>query len=413
MKIIVAHPAQQHSYRLATALKKQGYLFKYITTVYYKKGTLTRFTSRLLKGSFKKKAEMRCCNGFEDSDVIQFCECEGLIKLLCLYFKPLKKHYMFFKYNTADRFARKVAKYAIRNKADVVVTYDDSSPLLFEILKQKAPNITRVLDVSAANRQYMRCIYDEDTHYAPKFANRLKRECSIVWDDEKIERNSRELKNTDFFLVPSDFVAESLEFSGIKKEQILYCPYGVDISLFGCKEYSNNNEPLRFVYVGGIKELKGIYYLLEAFKQIDKRDAKLVIVGNCDKNDDVEPYLDYVEFTGYVPHSKVPSILKESDVFVFPSLGEGMSLSVLEAAACGLPLIVSQNSGIAEKMSDNQEGFIIKIQSVDDIIDKVKWFINNRDAIPQMGQRARKMAERYTWENYNEMIALRFKQIGE
>ena len=62
MKIIVAHPEQQHSYRLATALEKQGILQSYITTVYYNKYNLTWLASRILSGALKTRA-MDVING--------------------------------------------------------------------------------------------------------------------------------------------------------------------------------------------------------------------------------------------------------------------------------------------------------------------------------------------------------------
>ena len=212
MKVLIAHPAQQHSYRLAIALKKAGMLDKYITTVYYKNRSLTYFVSKFLKGSLKIKAENRHCTYIDDNEVIQYCEGEGLLKLVALNTRFLKKKYDLIKYNTADRFAKKVAKYAIKHHVDAVVTYDDCSPLLFEELQKKAPNILRILDMSAANILYMRNIYERDMDIVPSFANRLRKERSICWNPIIINRAEREIKATQKFLVPSNFVAKSLEF---------------------------------------------------------------------------------------------------------------------------------------------------------------------------------------------------------
>ena len=194
MKVLVAHPAQQHSYRLATALKKVGMLDKYATTVYYKPGSLTALVAKLLKGKFKTKAEERHCEALSNDEVIQFCEGEGLIKLVALNTPYFKGKYNQIKYHTADRFARKVARYAIRHKVDAVVTYDDSSPILFEILKDKAPNILRIMDMSSANLLYLREIYEDDTKKAPAFAERMKRERAICWDPEILNRAKREIQ---------------------------------------------------------------------------------------------------------------------------------------------------------------------------------------------------------------------------
>lgn len=403
MKVLIAHPAQQHSYQLATGLEECGMLHTYVTTVYYKKRNFTYFTSMMLKGSLKKRAEYRVCNNIDQHKVKQYCEVLGLLNLLSIHMKPFQKYYKKIKYFTADQFAKRVAKYAIKNGIDVVITYDDTSPLLFEILEKQAPNIIRVTDMSAANLLYMRKIYEEDEILAPKFSFRLRSEREVVWDPFVINRTKREIKATQHFLVPSNFVKKSLAFSNVNNTQMHLCPYGVDLSMFKQKEYvpKKESDTLEFIYVGGVKELKGIYYLLEAFKKLPKEVAHLTVVGNFNKNDvDTKDYIKYVNFTGMVLHEDIPELLKKADVFVFPSLGEGLSLSVLEAAACGLPLIVSENSGANDGMIDGKEGFIIPIQSVEAVYEKVEWFVRNRDKIQGMGENARQFALKYTWEKY-------------
>ena len=416
MKILVAHPAQQHSYRLATALKRIKMLDKYATTVYYKKGNCTYIISKVLKGNFKKKAEGRHCNELSDDEVIQFCELEGLLKLVALNTKYFKKSYNKIKYNTADRFAKKVAHYAIKNNVDAVITYDDSSPLLFEILKEKAPTILRIMDMSAANILYMKEIYEKDLKIAPNFANRLKAERSICWDEEITDRALREIRATQKFLVPSKFVAKSLRYSGVKSEQMYRCPYGVDISEFTLKEYPTKNiirnRPIKFIYVGGVKELKGISYLLEAFQEIPSDIADLTVVGIYDpSNEDIRPFKKKINFIGSVLHTQVANELKKADVYVFASLGEGLSLSTLEAAACGLPLIVTENSGINDEMTEGVEGFVIPIQSKNAIVDKVLWFAKHPEKIESMGRAARKMAQKFSWDSYYSCAGEVFKKI--
>lgn len=416
MKVLVSHPAQQHSYRVATALKKVGMLDKYATTVYYKPGSLTALVAKLLKGKFKTKAEERHCEALSNDEVIQFCEGEGLIKLVALNTPYFKGKYNQIKYHTADRFARKVARYAIRHKVDAVVTYDDSSPILFEILKDKAPNILRIMDMSSANLLYLREIYEDDTKKAPAFAERMKRERAICWDPEILNRAKREIEATQRFLVPSEFVARSLEFAGVKSEQMYRCPYGVDVSQFSPKKYTEilieRNRPIRFIYVGGVKELKGISYLLDAFNEIPADLAELTVVGNYNENDaDTAPYKKRVRFTGNILHSAVADELKKADVFVFASLGEGLSLSTLEAAACGLPLIVTENSGVNDEMTDGVEGFVIPIQSKEAIKSKVLWFVEHPEQIQHMGQAAREFALKFTWDSYYDRLGTIFRSL--
>lgn len=417
MKVLVAHPAQQHSYRLASALNRCGMLYRYVTTVYCKSGSLTEMATRFLRGKYRAKALSRRCPDLEDSRVVQFCEAEGLIKLLTLNLPFLKRFYKLVKYHTSDRFAREVARYAIQEKVDAVVCYDDSSAVLFDILAKEAPEILRIMDMSAANILYMREIYERDMTLQPEFAPRLKKEREIVWNKDNISRAQLEMHLTNAFLVPSGFVARSLQFSGVSPDQIQVCPYGVDVGLFSLKAYPSIDElkerPIRFAYVGGVKELKGISYLLQAFAQIPQSEAVLTVVGQANPSaEDIRPYAERVRFAGSVLHDEVPRILADSDVFIFASLGEGMALSILEAAACGLPLIISENSGVNDQLTEGVEGYTVPIQSADALFEKARWFIDHPEAIEPMGRAARKMALRFSWENYDKRIAEIFATIG-
>ena len=194
-----------------------------------------------------------------------------------------------------------------------------------------------------------------------------------------------------------------LKYVGAKANQFLYCPYGVDITEFALKSNFNSDFPLRFVYIGNIQQRKGIFYLLEAFKHIPKEKATLTIIGAVNKQDaDLQPYLNCANFTGIILHSQIPFLLRQADVLIFPSLCEGLSLSCMEAAACGLPLVVSKNSGINDLITEGKEGFVIPIQSVDAIVEKVNWFIEHPEQIEPMGRAARQLAEKYTWDTYYE-----------
>lgn len=417
MNILVAHPAQQHSYRLAYALEKTGMLYKYVTTVYYKKVSFTALVSKCLLKRYRVKAESRRCEELPDSKILQFCEIEGLIKLLALNTRFFKRHYRTIKYHTADRFARKVARYVFCNRECIhaVITYEDTSPELFEKLAITAPDAIRIMDVSSANCFFMRAIYERDMQLSPEFAKRLREERKICWDSFTTERIKREYQAAQYFLVPSEFVGQSLEYSGIRKDQIFYCPYGVDTNTFCIKEYERllpGTRPLEFIYVGGVKELKGISYLLKAFEKIPQEQAYLTVVGQYNPTDkDTSPYTKNVNFTGSVFHSEVPALLQKADVFIFPSLGEGMSLSAIEAASCGLPLILSENSGLKELINDGENGFIVPIQSTDALVDKIEYFINNPEQIQVMGKEARKIAEKYTWESYSSNVVKIVKEI--
>ena len=81
MKIIVAHPFQQHSFKTAVAVKNDGNLCKYVTTVYLKGGTFTSFLSKFLKGDNKKRVNGRKTTELEEDEVLTLCEWTNLLLL--------------------------------------------------------------------------------------------------------------------------------------------------------------------------------------------------------------------------------------------------------------------------------------------------------------------------------------------
>ena len=406
MKILVAHPYHQHEYRLVKALTQAGHEVNLATTVYIKRKSITSFVGNILPRKFSERAVTHRDDNISDNAVIQFCEIGGLIRLFLRNIPKLSRLHKEYFYKLSDKFAKKVAKYVTDNEYDAVITYDNLSPILFEYLRITSPTVIRVMDVSSANIIFMQTIYNDDILLAPNFADRLKSERAICWDEKILHRVSREINATQKFLIPSKFVAKSLLYSGVKEEDLMVCPYGVDISEFKPTDLNRPfNLPLHFVYVGGVKEFKGVAYLFDAFMEIPSDLATLTVIGNYNSTDaDILEYMKRINFVGNIIHSKVSAELQKADVFVFASLGEGLSLSALEASASGLPLIVTENSGINDAMHDGIEGFIIPIQSKEAIKEKVLWFVNHTQSIPTMGKAAREMASKYSWQAYGNRI---------
>lgn len=414
--IIVSHPGKQHSFQTAYAIEKTSYDLEYCTTVYDKAGSLTRFVKPFLGKKDTTKANTRRCEQIPDEKVHQILEWYGLYQLFMQ--RQRISGDTFNKIN--DRlnvwFGHRVAKIAKKRNAIAVISYDNNSMTLFSDLQENAPNIVRILDVSAANRIYMKKIYEEDCRLSSDFADKLREECPVIQSDEVCQRIQKEIDLSQYFLVGSTFVKESLEYSGVKPEQIYVCPYGVDTSCFYRKEFRmrEENEPIRFVFVGGTKQLKGLSYMLDAFQMIDHKKATFTIVGADNLSAELKAkYANDVIFAGMIPHDKIGDTLQNYDVMVFPSLGEGFSLAVTEAMACGLPIISSTNTGVNDFIVDGRNGFIIPVQSSDAIAKKMRWFINHREQIPEMGENAIKTAKSLTWEMYHKKVAVAVEEIIE
>lgn len=415
MKVIVAHPQQQHSYRLATALKKKGELGAYATTVYMKPGNLTDLVSKILPPFWKKKATGRHCDELEDSEVLQFDEARGLAVLFCRNIPLVRSRYDSVRRTTEDAFAEKVARLAEREGADAVVGYDGCSAALFERVGELSPETVRIADMSAANALYLQSVYERDVALRPEYSASL-RGWNRIWDPVDVARTKRELASTDAFLCGSSFVVNSLAYSGVSGDICEVCHYGVDTRAFPYRERlpKGEDESLTFVYLGQVSEHKGIAWLFEAFSGIEPMRARLVCIGAVNLPDSITSKLpSNIELRGMVQHDEVSELLLSADAMLFPSLGDGFPLSIMEGFASGLPVVCTENTGAADCVAEGENGFVVPVQDADALRDRIEWFLANRAEIPRMAKAARDGVASYTWDAYYENAANAVEKLVE
>ena len=176
---------------------------------------------------------------------------------------------------------------------------------------------------------------------------------------------------------------------------------GIDISEFkpDLNEVNNNGE-LRVVCVSRLIDRKGIKFLIEAIEKLKDRDVKLILVGEGNQEDELKKLVvdsrisDRVEFKGYMNHDSIADLYRTSDVFVLPSLNEGMSNALLEAMASGLPVIVTDTGGTSELIDGN--GVVVPMSDSNAIAEAIREFMDNSD-IRKMGMRSREIAEQMGW----------------
>ena len=400
LKIIVAHPSKQHSFYTAIALKNKNLLFKYITTVYDRPKSVTRFVKSFMKGNIKKKISSHYCTKLDDEEVIQFYEIDYIISLFLNRFPQLSKFRENHRMYVAKKFGKKVAKYAIKNNVDVVIMYDSTATECFKILKEKAPNIRRILDVSIASRPQMKEFFEIDmlqTH-----DNTLKREFPLFWNEKYLDNAYEEIRLSTDFMVPSNIVKKSLLYCGADEKHIRIVPYGVDLDKFAYRERRITGEKLKLIFVGQVSYRKGIHHLLKIISKMQD-NVQVDLVGSYSKNDILyKQYSKYknISFSGFVTRDKLAEKYYESDAFVFPTLGEGYGLVVLEAMSCGLPVISSDHAGGNDAIQNNVNGFVFPAGDDSKLKDIIIDLASNRNQLVNMGKSARKKAEKLTWDKY-------------
>ncbi len=226
--------------------------------------------------------------------------------------------------------------------------------------------------------------------------------------DNKFSLNyiKKSIKYIDKFIVPSEFVKDSLIKEKVEKNKIEIIPFGVDSNKF--KPLKNKqNKTFKVAFSGNVNNRKGMIYIIQAWKELNLKNSELNIYGRVYPEvrklfTDSKKY--NINVYGFVDLKKE---LNKNHIFLFPSLLEGSAKSVYEAMACGLPIISTFNAGTI--IEDKKEGFIIPIQDVKAIKEKVLFFYNNRDEIEKFAKRARLKAQRYTWKRYGKEIIKHYK----
>jgi glycosyltransferase involved in cell wall biosynthesis len=176
------------------------------------------------------------------------------------------------------------------------------------------------------------------------------------------------VEHTDYVLSPSSYVTNSFLARGFKQEQILSNVYPVNLELFQPRSKPRpKDQPLTIINTGSLSLRKGTPYLLEAFRLVRKHnpDARLLLTQIV--QDDVKPilarYADLpIEWSPGLPHAQLAERLHRADVFVLPSLEEGLVRTACEAMASGLQVVLTPHTGAHDFIQPGVNGEIVPIR---------------------------------------------------
>ncbi len=206
----------------------------------------------------------------------------------------------------------------------------------------------------------------------------------IIWKNAKgVVANSDKLRET------------ALQSNPKQKIDIIY--NGIDIEKFYPVVDKLQAKPLKIITVGRLSEIKGQRYLIQA---LQNTEAELYLIGDGDLREELENLAKNlhvsVHFLGFVPSDEIPVYLCQSHIFALPSLNEGMSNSLLEAMASGLPVIVTDVGGTKELLQDN--GILVEKESAEAIRQAIQYYLDNPELMQKHGENSRKITENMSWE---------------
>lgn len=179
-------------------------------------------------------------------------------------------------------------------------------------------------------------------------------------------------KCSDYYAV-SKAAGEWSGHFGIKSKGTLYNAVDIDGIAAAAekrvcdyrKEYNISENATVITFTGRLLKIKGVYELLDAFKQINRNDLYLFYAGDGPELDGLKAMAnDRVIFLGQIDFDHIVSLLETSDIYCLPSVSEGMSTSVLEAVATNTFVITTYNGGARELITGDEYGIITKGNTV-------------------------------------------------
>lgn len=237
-----------------------------------------------------------------------------------------------------------------------------------------------------------------------------------------IEKYNLEKGCKKIIAVSKGLKREILENYKVQEEKIIVIPNGVDLKeykpdLIGRKrirqEYGISENKIVLLFCGYEFRRKGLKFIIEALPYL-KDNPKLIVIGG----ENPKPYkklaadlgvLDKIIFTGIVKKG-INAYYAASDIFVFPTAYEAFSFVTLEAVASGLSLLTTKVNGTEELVEDGYNGFFIKRDPMD-IAKKVNLLTRNENLRKQIGENARRTAEKYSWNEVAERTLKVYREV--
>ena len=264
----------------------------------------------------------------------------------------------------------------------------------------------------------VRAILARELERHPDCAPSLEKEWELSLPDADFDRLVEETKMASSWLCASSFTRRTLVEQGIPAEHVRVVPYGVDLRRFhpGIETpESNDTAPLRLLFVGTINQRKGIKYLLEALRLINSgqtgsgqaasKKIELTVCGRV--VDDLklfEPFGSQITVRPSVSFAELLGAYRRADLFVLPSVAEGFAQVLLEALACGLPILSTTHTAAPDLIDEGIQGFVVEPARPDSLAERIEWSMRHRGELRDMKVAARKRAQLFTWARFRERI---------
>ncbi len=251
----------------------------------------------------------------------------------------------------------------------------------------------------------------------------LQNASAVTTNASELAKKAKAFVDRDIFLIPNGIdtecfkpmernlaLAESLGLEGGKRKEERSGEWKVEsgVPVVG--------------FVGELREKKGLATLLSAYAQINKKQpASLLIVGEVREGEDKKWFDEFLQsnpnlkiiVTGYISHNDLPAYYSLMDVFVHPSLRDGMPNAVLEAMACGKTVIATPVGGVKDVIVDGVNGLLVNVNDAEGLAEKVAEALSQPEKRETVGRSAREaIVRQFTLEKELQANLKIYQSLG-
>lgn len=311
---------------------------------------------------------------------------------------------------TTHLFAFNIARYLRNIEFDILHSFG-GSPLYYNIfIKKRPPMINQPFGLEPFKTKGLRKIYNYLLWYLPtKYIFEISDAIASEGDNQ---------------------TQDIIKIFNISKEKCFNLPDGVDISLI--EEYIANSKitrediglkPTDFVLinVNRLAPNKGVNYLIDALNILKEtiKDIKLIIIGTGSEENKILKQIENYRLNDIILHFKnvedarLYNYYSLADVFICPTLYEGLPIVILEAMACGLPIVATNTAENPQVVKDEINGYLVKVASSNSIADGILRLYNNNQLQKQMGIKSKEIIKDYDWGIIARKTIDKYQQLVE
>ena len=209
-----------------------------------------------------------------------------------------------------------------------------------------------------------------------------------------IKRCEEEYNLADKIVVPSDFTLKSFAERGVPADKLCKIPLMGKSRFLTSEEIDKRkkkDDVFRVCAMGSLFR-KGTIYLLEAWNSLNLKNAELILRGSKEelsRSAVIKKEIEKLAGVKIVPYfDDINDFYLMGDIFCFPSTDDGFGMALMEAMACKLPVITTENTGASEYVKNGENGFVVPARNSEMIAQKIEEFYSDKNKVKACGEKA-------------------------